>query len=118
MNYKDGVYTSVHVIKNGFEEVLSQSSAIQAAQHIADGLMQEMFGVELTITAILDGKHMEGSKHYDGDAFDQRTWFIKNKAKEYIDEDKYATELRIRLGSNYDVVIHKGSHGHIEFDKK
>ena len=84
MKYKEGIYTYVRVIKKGVEVVITQSNEILAAQKIADELMQEMFGIELTITAILDGEHMDGSKHYDGDAFDQRTWFISNKVKEYI----------------------------------
>lgn len=117
INYKDGVYTTVTVIKNGIEEVLTQSKEILAAQKITEQLIFDMFGIDLTITAILDGKHKKGSKHYDGNAFDHRIWFISNGKQIYIDVNKYALLLRKKLGNNYDVVIHK-THIHIEYDPK
>jgi hypothetical protein len=118
ISYKDGVITTTTIIKNGIEQVVTQSIEILAAQKIAEELMAEMYNIYLTITSILDGDHMKGSKHYDGNAFDQRIWFYLNREKKYIDQEKYAAELRKRLGKNYDVVVHKGSHIHIEYDPK
>lgn len=67
---------------------------------------------EFVVTACLDGKHMQGSKHYEGLAMDIRT------------RDMHPTvirgcvqELREALGHQFDVVL-EGDHIHVEYDPK
>lgn len=71
-----------------------------------------VYDIELVITSVMDGKHMEGSKHYKGLAFDFRSRdidegdivFVRMKLKEW-------------LGSDYDV-IYENDHFHVEYDPK
>lgn len=74
------------------------------------------YGYTLCITAGTDGKHMSGSKHYEGNAIDCRIWGLKeagffkiipNDLQEALDDFK----------SGYQVVI-EGDHYHIEWDPK
>lgn len=111
MTYKDGVYTSVVSVINGQETHLEMSPEIKAAMLTANALHKEMTGKEMVITAIFDGKHMEGSKHYAGNAFDMRRWDIGGKVKEFI------SALKTSLGTDYDVV-NEATHIHVEFDPK
>ena len=67
-------------------------------------------GQELVITSIEDGRHMEGSKHYTGEALDLRTRYFTEEEKR-----KAAEELANALGSDYDVVV-EGDHIHCEYD--
>jgi hypothetical protein len=111
MIYKDGVYTEVVAIVDGKETRVKQSPEIRAAQLAANALHKEMTGQEMVITAILDGSHMSGSKHYEGDAFDLRRWYIGGKVKEFI------AALKTSLGPDYDVV-NEPTHIHVEYDPK
>lgn len=75
-------------------------------------------GVLNTVTSVMDGKHMEGSKHYTGDAFDQRTWADATGTQmDPTEKEDLAWEIREALGPDWDVVIER-THLHIEFDKK
>ena len=113
MKYKDGVYTYVRKIVNGIEETLILCPEMEVAKVIVDDISQSMFNIEGTITAIFDGKHMSGSKHYTGEAFDIRIkYYPKEKVKAFVDA------LKLNLGDDYDVVLHEGSHIHIEYDPK
>ena len=70
------------------------------------------YGKELVITSARDGIHSAGSLHYYGFAVDLRT--------HYFDEDtkrKVATELKMRLGADYDIITHS-THIHAEYDPK
>lgn len=70
------------------------------------------------ITAITDGKHMDGSLHYEGLAFDRRTW--ANEQGEQLpdaEKDALARLFREALGPNWDVVV-ESTHIHCEFDKR
>jgi hypothetical protein len=69
-------------------------------------------GQELVITAALDGVHMKGSKHYEGNALDFRTRYFDSETKE-----KVANELRTKLPEAYDVIVHT-THIHVEYDPK
>ena len=60
-------------------------------------------GMELTVTAGTDGKHMAGSKHYDGLAADLRF--------------PLRDEIKAALGPGWDVVWEK-DHIHVENDPK
>ena len=51
---------------------------------------------------------MNGSLHYQGKAFDLRTWHV-------IEE--VAKQLRTYLGKDYDVIVEK-DHIHVEYDPK
>lgn len=68
---------------------------------------QEM-GITIYITSGTDGKHMEGSRHYVGQALDFRTSnLIKNEI------DRFMDKLKERLGANYQVILEK-DHVHVE----
>ena len=67
-------------------------------------------GQELVITAGLDGEHSAGSLHYYGLAVDFRTRYFSE-----MDKMRVASALRSKLGTDYDVVIHR-THIHVEFD--
>ena len=68
------------------------------------------------LTSVKDAKHMKGSKHYDGQAFDLRTWVFKEHSR-LVNIDAFAEACRSSLGRDFDVVIEK-DHIHIEFDPK
>lgn len=93
MKFKDGViWTDIH-------------PKVEQVLHGVDAVFQK-HGVEAVITSGRDGKHMEGSKHYEGKAFDLRTWHV-------IEE--VAKQLRMYLGKDYDVIVEK-DHIHIEWE--
>lgn len=72
-----------------------------------------------TITALCDGNHMTGSKHYIGDAADIRTRdipLLPDNTK-ITTISIWATMIQEKLGKDFDVIIHK-THIHAEFDKK
>ena len=71
------------------------------------------------VTSVCDGKHMEGSKHYEGNAFDIRTWTNRDDGIQLRGWLKraIADELRYELGNDYDVVV-EDTHIHVEYDKK
>ncbi len=66
-------------------------------------------GVTVTITSGTDGRHMQGSKHYSGNALDFR--LLGTRTTEFIDR------MRAHLRAGYDVVL-EADHVHIEFDPK
>lgn len=112
MKYKDGVYKEVLSVVDGRETAIKPSVEIETAMQVADALSKAISKKEIIITAILDGKHMTGSKHYDGDAFDMRIWIYT--------EDELNTlvsNLGENLGKDYDIVLHK-THLHVEYDPK
>lgn len=66
------------------------------------------------ITSLNDNKHMQGSLHYEGRAFDLRIWaFQKNQdaLKNFIAQCKKA------LGVGYDIVL-ESTHIHVEYDDR
>lgn len=71
--------------------------------------------LELTITSAFDGKHMEGSKHYSGEAFDGRTHNVPRAELPIL-----VAEVRGALGPEYDVVLEAegtdNEHIHVEYD--
>lgn len=66
----------------------------------------------VTITAGLDGKHMKGSKHYEGLALDLRTRYFTPQ-----EIDQISSKLIYHFEDTYDVVVHT-THIHIEYDPK
>ena len=77
--------------------------------------LSEELGIDTVVTSVGDGKHSPNSFHYTDpvQASDFRTWYLPT------DEDKanFVKELRVRLGSEYDVILEK-THLHIEFDDR
>ena len=70
------------------------------------------YGQELVITAGMEGEHSAGSLHYYGLALDLR--------KNYFTSDiaiKVRNELQVKLGRNFDVILHS-THIHTEYDPK
>lgn len=112
MKYKNGVYTEVTAMQNGKKKRLKPSAEIEIAVNAAEALSQAIAKKEIVITAIFDGKHMKGSKHYEGNAFDMRTWIYTNEELSTL-----YINLAQNLGEDYDVVLHK-THLHVEYDPK
>ena len=98
MKFKEGVdFTDMH-------DAVSDPTLLAGLDYIFT-----KFGVEeAVITSARDGKHMEGSLHYKGQAIDLRTKHVlealTKKIKEYV-------------GSDYDVVL-ESEHIHLEWDPK
>ena len=66
------------------------------------------------ITSGLEGEHLEGSKHYDGQAIDLRIRHLDKRLWSIIAED-----LEKALGPQYDVILEADKlHIHVEFDPK
>lgn len=68
---------------------------------------------KMVITSVIDGKHMKGSKHYQGLAIDVR---INDKPKDGVHRFYYTLTYDSVL-NDYDVVLEK-DHIHIEYDPK
>lgn len=72
-------------------------------------------GVPLTLTACSDGKHKNGSLHYQGKAVDIRL------PSRYSHEDEIdltvLVECREALGEQYDIIL-ESDHIHLEYDPK
>lgn len=79
---------------------------------VAELIHRQLFGRDITITSISDGKHATNSLHYKGLAFDCRT---RNLSA--ADARMFASALETALGSDYDVVLEE-SHCHVEYDPK
>lgn len=80
--------------------------AIRAANRIA--------GRRVVITSGLEGNHMQGSKHFSGEALDFRrpdwpTFDDRASAQAFADQ------LAADLGARYDVVL-ESTHVHVEYD--
>lgn len=76
------------------------------------------FPAELWITAGIDGKHKENSKHYSGNALDLRSKAFPSVAL----KQKFARELSKRLGPDYQVILEDlngpNEHIHAEYDPR
>ena len=76
------------------------------------------WGADITITSVCDGNHKEGSKHYEGNAFDLRTWDPDKPIGTQLPSEvkiRLMTKLTEVLGVDYDVVV-EPTHLHIEYD--
>lgn len=112
MEFKEGVYKEVLAVVAGNETVIKPSVEIEIAMEVADALSNAIAKKEIIITAILDGKHMIGSKHYDGNAFDMRIWIYTQ-----AELNQLISNLKDNLGRDYDIILHE-THLHIEYDPK
>ena len=127
MQYKDGVILAMKIVKGGNVINAYPSDEIIIALNTADEESQEISGQEIVVTSFVGEKHSEGSLHYPNDegkvnAFDIRTWIYSKE-----DCDTLISNLKSKLGNNYDVVderygkngkLLKSQHIHIEFDPK
>ena len=84
------------------------SPQIVLAMIVAD----QCYGGALVITSVNDSKHMEGSKHYSGSAFDCRT---TSAGINQTQAQKIVTAMKERLGADFDVVL-EDDHIHCEYD--
>ena len=91
-----------------FRNGVSASPQCLYAIHEADKLHTQYTGKDLVVTSCVDGKHSPHSRHYTGDAFDMRIWYLDDKSS-------YRWALKEILGPDYDVVI-ESDHIHVEFD--
>ena len=72
----------------------------------------ESIGKDMIITSGIDGQHMEGSRHYTGEALDFRRSHLSPE-----ECDLFVGDLRRRLDRDYDVVL-ESDHVHCEYDPK
>lgn len=104
--------SKIHVkYKSGVSLIGVQPQVCLGIQMVARAY-EEIGMTEMWITSVTDGKHKEGSKHYEGLAFDVRTRMFTEDEKETL-----ANRMRSILESEWDVVVEK-THIHIEFDPK
>lgn len=69
-------------------------------------------GQNFTVTSLNDSKHMRGSLHYKGRAFDLRTRDLSGILPEVM-----KGKLEAVLGKDFDVVV-ENDHIHVEYDPK
>jgi len=91
------------------------SPQVSLGAQIVEGIYLKYNGGELRITSITEGKHMRGSKHFTGCAFDAG---VPAAAVLQIVE-----ECREALGEEWDVIDESkntkgGPHIHFEWDPK
>ena len=56
---------------------------------------------DVTITSVNDSKHMEGSKHYSGEAIDIRSKNFPSKR----DKQEFVSAVLLRLGPGYEMFL-------------
>lgn len=71
-------------------------------------------GEEAVMTSGVDGKHGTWSWHYYGCAADFRTRYFEREQAALV-ADALSAALRMRH-NGYQVILHAGSHIHVEFD--
>lgn len=75
------------------------------------------YAKECVVTSVMDGKHMEKSKHYFGEAVDIRT---NNLTAE--EQTSIFSDITKALGKDFDVILEDSGednqHFHVEWDKK
>lgn len=111
MKFKDGVITQITTMIDGKPVTQQPTEELRFFMQLADLLSKKATGKEIVVTSILDGKHMTGSLHYRGKAFDIRT-SIYTKAE----TARLITALR-QFDDTLDIVD-EGDHVHIEIDPK
>lgn len=100
--------------KDGVSPVGVSDRVWQAMVYVDDYLRLIGTGDELWVTSTREGRHMVGSRHYSGEAFDFRAPVVILDGGEvgYL-----LNEVRELLGADFDVVF-EGDHFHVEFDPK
>lgn len=93
-------------IKDGVR-IRGISPEILLAIQVAESVLEQA-EEHLVITSVTDGRHMAGSMHHIGEAFDMRLPMLA---------EEVTKELQWRLGSAFDVVL-EPTHIHVEHDPK
>ena len=90
------------------------TAPLVVAMMIVDGVYRA-HDVELVITAVFNGEHMGGSKHYSGEGFDARTHNVPPAELPIM-----VAEIKGALGDEFDVVFEgagtPNAHLHVEYD--
>lgn len=97
-------------LKNGVK-IDGINSELVLIMFIADGIFSKN-NQSMTVTSVLDGQHMKGSKHYQGMAFDIRTYDKKPDVVNYL-----VQQLKKELDFICDIILEK-DHIHVEYDPK
>lgn len=79
---------------------------------VADAIYLRIARHDVVVTSCRDGKHSDGSFHYQGLAVDLRTRDVTPDERILI-----LARLRAELPAPYEI-IDEGTHFHIEFDQK
>lgn len=120
MKFKEGVELFKRSLSSsslgGAIMIVVKPKTIEGMYAIAN--VYKSLGKELTVTSVCDGKHKAGSKHYEGYAFDCRTWKNSTGVQMSLREkEALANACRESLGEDWDVVV-ESTHLHIEYDPK
>jgi hypothetical protein len=100
-------------IKPGVDVEGIQPEVILGATIFADVMWKH--GIPTVITSCRDGKHKDGSLHYEGKAVDIRLASRFNMSPNI--DLLMLNEGRAALGEQYDLVLEQ-DHFHLEFDPK
>ena len=76
-----------------------------------------IFGRDLVVTSVSDGKHKKNSLHYKGLAFDIRTWTTQTSGLQMslFQKNSLQKAIMVVLGDDWDVVV-ESTHIHCEYD--
>lgn len=80
------------------------------ASQVIAGVLHK-YGQEAVITSGTEGKHSKNSRHYIGGALDWRTWHLQDIGS----EGDCAKEIQECLGGEFYVMLHIGSHIHVQY---
>lgn len=92
-------------------KVQGMTTEIALALMIIDGVYN-MYGQELVVTSIMDGRHSRTSSHYAGNGIDTRTRYFTDQEKLAVAQD-----CRDRLGRDFDVIV-ETDHLHFQYKPK
>lgn len=79
---------------------------------VADSFYKRITGTEMTVTAIVDGVHKSGSRHYMGLAADIRTRDLPPPVAAAL-----VAALKLEIDADFDIVL-EADHIHLEYDPK
>lgn len=87
------------------------------AMSVAAEFYSLFLDMDAVITSVNDGRHMKGSKHYEGNAFDLRTWTTETSGVQMSELSKknIVDWMYDKLGIDYDIVV-ESDHIHVEYD--
>lgn len=81
---------------------------------VAD-IIWKLFNQELVVTSVLEGKHKEGSRHYEGQAVDFRTRYFTEEETHVV--YSLLKSVLLTMDSDYDVILEE-THIHVEYDPR
>jgi len=103
--------------KDGVDVIGIKKETITAMARVSSYFYDFHNERDMVVTSCSDGKHMENSKHYTGEAFDIRCWTTPISGVQVNNGTKamYVHEIGLLLGDDWDVVA-ETTHIHIEYD--